>query len=139
MTRSLNHALNDILMFAYPETWHPAWLSLPLTISAQRSPYRFQVICSDLPALQQGRSAWPPISRHPNVWLRWAPTPGAGFWIRPRRFDPILRGRFVLVEPAALHGRRVSRRLVARACNQEVRLLTKSDFCFLHIAVQITT
>lgn len=99
MDNSLKEALRNILNLAYPEEWATAWLSLPLETEGGRSPFNFQVICSDLPFIRQGKSSWPPASRDPKVWLRWEPSPGTGFWIRPRKYDPLLRDRLILLEP----------------------------------------
>jgi len=94
--------------FAYPEAWSAAWCSLPLADEDSSSPYRFEVMCSDLPEARRGRSEWPPAARDPDVWLRWAPhdepEPRVGFWLRPRRRDPILRDRLVLLEPSVWAG-----------------------------------
>lgn len=104
MAHSLCKSLQNMLGFAYPNEWRTAWLSLPIISSIKSSHYRFQVICSDLPRSRTGTSIWPPVSRDPNVWLRWESTTGAGFWLRPRQFDPILRDRFNLLEPDAING-----------------------------------
>lgn len=99
MDTSLREALRNALDVAYPHRWSTARLSLPLGRTPGDSPFRFQVMCSDLASLRHTVPAWPPCSRDPKAWLRWEPSPSAGFWIRPRKDDPILRDRFILLGP----------------------------------------
>lgn len=120
MDSSLKEALQNILNLAYPEEWTTAWLSLPLETAAGTMPFDFQVICSDLPSIRKDKSSWPPSSRDPKVWLRWEPSPGTGFWIRPRKYDPLLRDRFILLEPSeiieSLRKQTISRQVLLDAC-----------------------
>lgn len=101
MDPQLNNAINVVVNQAYPEPWETAWLSLPLS---PRSPYAFRVICADLPAIKDHRSAWPPASSNPKTWIQWQRPDRTGFWIRPRKDNPILRDRLILVRTSELLG-----------------------------------
>ncbi|MEE8059623.1 MAG: hypothetical protein V3T17_17600 [Pseudomonadales bacterium] len=96
---ALKSALQNITNLAYPHEWKTEWLSLPLETDEGRLPYDFQIICSDLPAIKDGKDWWPPTSPDPKLWIRWEPNSGAGFWIRPRQYDPLLRDRLILLDP----------------------------------------
>lgn len=113
--------LNNILNLAYPERWDTVWLVLPLQTESEDSTYNFQVICSDLPSVKAGKSLWPPSSKEPKIWLRWEPTPDNGFWIRPRKYDPLLRDRFNLIPPyeiiASNDKRSITRQTLIDACH----------------------
>jgi hypothetical protein len=87
-------SIQALLDITYPETWDTGWLMIPLP----EEELNVHVICSDIPSIRES-TTWPHTSRHQNFWLRWEPTPGGGFWIRPRRKNPILRDRLNLVSP----------------------------------------
>jgi hypothetical protein len=100
MDNSLVETLRSVLDLAYPDPWRTEWLSLPPADSS----FGFLVMCSDLPSTRAGKPQWPPASRDPKVWIHWSPSPGRGFWVRPRKYAPVLRDRFILVEAAELVG-----------------------------------
>jgi hypothetical protein len=112
-------ALDELLDTAYPDQWDAAWLSLGAD-PAVTSPYVFHVICSDLPAIRAGHATWPPASRNPNAWLRWEYEPSRGFWVRPRKYDPIVRDRWILVElgdlPGSFRGPTITHAALRDAC-----------------------
>ena len=85
-------SMQALLDITYPETWATGWLTIPLP----GEELNVHVICSDIPSVREG-TAWPHASRYPNLWLRWEPVSDGGFWVRPRRKNPILRDRFNLV------------------------------------------
>lgn len=91
---TLTSTLQAMLDITYPEMWDTCWLIVPLP----EEEFNVHVICSDVPSIRESTS-WPHTSRRPTFWLRWEPNPDEGFWIRPRRKNPILRDRFNLVSP----------------------------------------
>lgn len=120
MGKPLKGSINDILNFAYPNEWNTSWLSLPLEISEGKLPYNFHVICSDTPS-NRNKHWWPPSSKNPHIWLRWEPSPSTGFWIRPRKYDPLLRDRLILLESKEIIKSRrqsiISQQSLLDACN----------------------
>jgi hypothetical protein len=100
MDDALRRSLEQLLRYAYPEQWSTAWLSLPLEADGDPLSYSFHVMCSDLPEVRAGRSSWPPTAREPHLWVNW-PSSETGLWIGPKKHDPLLRERFILVEPSA--------------------------------------
>ncbi len=97
MDQSLVETLREVLDLAYPQPWHTDWLSLP----GDESLPGFNVMCCDTPTAH-GIAQDPPSSRSPKVWVQWSPPSGRGFWVRPRKFAPVLRDRLILVESAEL-------------------------------------
>ena len=99
MDPSLVNAIAALVDYAYPEPWETEWFSLELAENGWEPGLSFQIICSDLTTSSKIQTVWPPRSKDPKLWLRWEPSSGAGFWIRPRKFDPILRDRLILLGP----------------------------------------
>ncbi len=120
MNNPLKAAIAAVLDLSYPNSWSTVWLKLPLDPGRLQSPYRFHVICSDLADIKQDQPSWPPRIQDPKVWIQWRPSDGPGLWIRPRRHDPILRDRLILMEPAEMCSdtprRIISRRSLYDAC-----------------------
>jgi hypothetical protein len=103
MDSQLIAVISGVVHQAYPEPWETAWLSLPLS---PRSPYTFCVMCADLPGIKDQRSVWPPAASNPKTWIHWEQPDREGFWIRPRKDNPILRDRLILVRARELLGAR---------------------------------
>ena len=120
---SLKKSLSILLDLAYPERWDTAWLVLPIQGELTHSVHCFHIICSDLEHIKATKQSWPPASTEPAYWFRWEPTPGNGFFIRPRRYDPLLRDRFNLILPDELlqsdgknNPRSITRQALIDAC-----------------------
>lgn len=76
------------------------WVDLPLSDTDK---YPYSVICSDVNQ-EPSCYPWPPESRASRHWLAWEPRPSRGFLVRPRRYDPIVRERLVLLAPTGRTG-----------------------------------